>query len=174
MQYNLKNKQINKCGFTLMELIVVIALIAVVSVMTLPPLLQWREGLQYREASKGLVAALRTARSTAITTNRQVELEFLGNSYRTRAGNRAVASSVWANSTWVTLPGTVGLNSPNSRILANPNGTLFFANLPADPVVASVSPAMTVFIQNISIAPAVNRYAIDFTQTGRVSVRQLN
>lgn len=171
----IKVKPTQTTGFTLIELVIVIAVVAIMAAAGLPPLLQWRESLRYKEVSKGLVAALRTARSTAITTNRQVELEFVGNTYRTRTGNRAIASTAWSNTTWVALPTGVGLSAPNSRVIANPNGTLFFTSVSeATAVFSSVSTTMAVSVQNISVTPAVSRYNVGLSQTGRIAATKYN
>jgi type IV fimbrial biogenesis protein FimT len=175
MEKKLKGNSVLTRGFTLLELMIVTAIIAIVLGTALPSFVQWRKGLRYREATNGLVASLRTARSTAITTNRQVEIEFLGNTYRTGIGNRAIASTVWSNSTWNVLAAGVGLNTPNSRIIANPNGALFFTSVSdSTSVFSSVSTNITVFVQDASVTPAVNRYSIVLSQTGRIGVTRVN
>lgn len=161
-------------GFTLVELLVVIGITAIMMAVALPSLLQWRESLRYKEAGKGVVAALRSARSTAITTNRQVELLLAADSYRTRSGNRAIASTVWSDSSRVALPTGVGLSSPDSRVIANPNGTLFFTSAAeAAALFSSESATMAVSVQDTSAAPPVNRYGITLSQTGRISGAQI-
>lgn len=158
-------------GFTLVELVVVIALVALMVSAALPALVEWQGSLKYKEVSKGLAVAIRTARSTAITTNRQVEIEFVGNTYRTRIGNRAIASTVWSDTAWISLPTGVGLSTPNSRVIANPNGTLFFTSATnATAVFASVASNINVSVQNTSVTPAVNRYNVGLSQTGKIGV----
>jgi len=175
MENKLKKNPVLTRGFTLVELIVVITVIAIMLAAALPPFMQWREGLRYREASNGFVAALRAVRSASITTNRQVELEVGANTYRTKTGNRSIASTVWVSQPLITLLTGIGLNSPNSRIIANPNGSLFFTSVAdATPVFSSVSATVTVSVQNISVAPVINRYSIALTQTGRISVARVN
>ena len=163
-------------GFSLIELLIAITISAILIAFAAPPFMQWREGLQYREASNGFVAALRTARSKAIKTNRQVELELLtANTYRTKDGNRAIASTGWVETSLVTLPIGIGLGSTNSRIIANPNGTLFFTSVSDDiAVFSSVSTTMSVSVQNASVSPAVNRYSIGLSQSGRISASRIN
>lgn len=162
-------------GFTLVELIIAIAIVAIVTATALPAYFDWREGLRYREVSKGIVAALRAARSTAITTNRQVGLEISGNTYRMRSGDKAIASTVWSNSDWAAMPTGIAVSAPNSRVIVNPNGTLFFTGASAATAVfTSASSTMAVSVQNISVTPAATRYRIDLTQTGRIAVTKIN
>lgn len=162
-------------GFTLVELLVVIGIIAIAMAAAVPSFIQWREGLRYREVCKGIATTVRTMRSTAISTNRQVELELSGNRYRMGTGDRALASTLWSHTTWTTLPTGVALSAPNSRIIANPNGTLFFTGAPHETAVfSSASASLAVSVQNISTAPAVNKYSIVLAQTGRISVTLVN
>lgn len=164
-----RNSLLQHTGFSLVELIVVMAIIVIIMAISLPSFISWRESQQYRQAGNELAAALRAARSKSITTNRQVELEFSGNTYRTRDGNRALASTSWTATPWVTLQTGVSLVSPNSRIIANPNGTFFFDSTAADPLFASSATAMTVMIQKTSTAE--DRYGIDLSQAGRIRLR---
>lgn len=159
-------------GFTLIELIVVIAIIAIMLATALPSFMQWREGLRYREASNGFVAALRAVRSASITTNRQVELEVGATTYRTKIGNRAIASTDWVDQTLITLSAGIKLSSPNSRIIANPNGSLFFTSVAdSTAVFSSAATNITVALQNASAAPMYN---INLTQTGRIRAARVN
>lgn len=163
-----------KTGFSLVELLIVIALIGILMGVALPPYLSWRANAQYRQAGNGLLAAVRTARSTAITTNRQIQVELSGTTYRTRNGNRALASTDWSNTSWISLPPGVGLTTANSRIIANPNGTFFFSNSTGDPVSASASTTMSIFVQDSSVTPAVSRYTVSISQAGRISLNLSN
>ncbi|MBV5340692.1 MAG: prepilin-type N-terminal cleavage/methylation domain-containing protein [Deltaproteobacteria bacterium] len=172
MENKLKKNPILTRGFTLVELIVVITVIGIMLATSLPSFMQWREGLRYREASNGFVAALRAARSASITTNRQVEIEVVGNTYRTKTGNRSIASTVWVDQPLVTLSAGIGFNSPNSRIIANPNGSLFFTSVAEGTAVFfSAATNITVAVQNASAAPVYN---INLTQTGRIRTTRVN
>lgn len=176
MKNKLKETPRQEQGFSLIELIVAIAISAILIAFAAPPFMQWREGLQYREASNGFVAAVRNARSRAIKTNRQVELELLSaNTYRIKDGNRAIASGGWDETDLVTLPVGVGLSSTNSRVIANPNGTLFFTSVSdATAVFSSASTTMSVSVQNTSVSPAEDRYSISLSQSGRISASRIN
>ncbi|GEM_PF-1843086 len=161
-------------GFSLVELLVVIAMITVMMALAVPPYLSWQANAQYRQAANAIVAALRSARSTAIATNRQVQLEISGNLYRTATGNRAIASTVWTAGAWINVPTGVGLNSANSRSILNPNGTILFANSAVDPVFTSNGTELTIFVQDAAVDPAVDKFGINLRQTGKVTLRTIN
>jgi prepilin-type N-terminal cleavage/methylation domain-containing protein len=63
-----------QAGFTLLELTAVLALMALFLGLVLPSLLRSWERESHRAALRGLTAALRTARSEAVTGRRKVRL----------------------------------------------------------------------------------------------------
>lgn len=65
-----------QAGFTLLELMAVLALMALFLGLVLPSLLRSWERQKHRAALRGLTIALRTARSEAVTGRRQVRLFF--------------------------------------------------------------------------------------------------
>lgn len=161
-------------GFTLVELLVVIAMMAVMMALAVPSYRSWQANAQYRQAANGIVAALRSARSTAISTNRQIELEISDSAYRTLTGNRAIASTVWTAGAWTTMPSGVGLKSANSRSILNPNGTILFANSLADPVFTSSDTSLTIFVQDSAVNPVVDKFGVDLRQSGKITLRTIN
>jgi prepilin-type N-terminal cleavage/methylation domain-containing protein len=120
-------------GFTLIELMVVIVMIAIMAGMAVPSFVQWRQNLLYRETARDVVSILREARARAISNNRQhrVEFDIDGNQYRLTRGNSSSNSSSWtAIRGWVMLPSGVSMmrddgcgNATDVNILFNPNGT---------------------------------------------------
>ncbi|MBN2644477.1 MAG: GspH/FimT family pseudopilin [Desulfuromonadaceae bacterium] len=62
----------NKKGFTLIELIIVIALMAILMAFAAPSMIQWRESAQVKEVARDILGGLRQARSIAITNNQNV------------------------------------------------------------------------------------------------------
>jgi len=89
-------------GFTLIELLITIAVAGILLAIATPSFLQWRQNLQYKEAADGLVSTLRTARSSAISLNRQNKVEFkpLSARYRTVQGDKAYGN---INGDWNTV-----------------------------------------------------------------------
>ncbi|MFP4039661.1 MAG: GspH/FimT family pseudopilin [Desulfosudaceae bacterium] len=56
-------------GFTLMELLIVIAIIAIVSAFAVPNVIRWRNNSQVNAAARDMYAAFQAARSEAVKQN---------------------------------------------------------------------------------------------------------
>ena len=63
-------------GFTAIEMIIVLVIISVLSAMAVPSFLQWRQSLEARETARDFVNILRLAKSDAINTNLEQEVQF--------------------------------------------------------------------------------------------------
>lgn len=61
-------------GFTLLELLVVLAVMGLIAALVVPRFAQGRPGIELERAARGLVADLRAARVQAIASNRAVAL----------------------------------------------------------------------------------------------------
>lgn len=57
----------NTRGFSLIELIIAIAIMAILAAIAYPAFSTWRESAQYREVSRNIVSILRDSRATAIS-----------------------------------------------------------------------------------------------------------
>lgn len=86
-------KQCN--GFTLMELLVAIGIVAVLAALSFPAFSSWIEDARYRESASRLIAALRQGRARAISTNleHRVEIDLPAKKFRLTQGNRAERST---------------------------------------------------------------------------------
>ncbi len=75
---------LNKCGFTLMELIVVVCLIGIISGFAGSGLIRWIPDIALKSAANELVADMRLARSLAVKNQETVSMGFdpATNSYK--------------------------------------------------------------------------------------------
>ena len=63
-----------KSGFTLMELMVTIAIISILSALAVPNLIKWRPKRQLSAATKEVLSVMQYARSRALKENTRVGL----------------------------------------------------------------------------------------------------
>ncbi len=101
-----RNKADNKQqGFTLMELVIVIAITCLMAAITIPAYLSWKPGYVFRGAVSQLKQDINRAKLRAVEIRRQSRIEFCApsvngiSSYQIIDGNHALSS------TW-TIPGT--------------------------------------------------------------------
>jgi type II secretion system protein H len=161
-------------GFSLVELIVVIAFIGIISAIATPSFLEWRDNLQFRDAAKSLTAFIRSARSEAIAKNRQyrVQVNLVARTYQLQRGNSALGSTVWDAATQQATITAIrtGLAGNNTDIICNPNGTMEFSPLGGSPT------RITIFDNQISAVADLNsqRYRIELLNTGRIRIAKVS
>ncbi len=74
-------------GFTIFELLIVIAIIAVMSAIVTPNIISWQNNAKLRGAAGNLKADLEMAKVNAIKENNFVAIKFQGNAYEVFVDN---------------------------------------------------------------------------------------
>jgi prepilin-type N-terminal cleavage/methylation domain-containing protein len=143
-------------GFTLVELMIVVLVVAVLSSMAIPSLAQWCHDLEFRKTTRDLVSILREAKSRAIRTNLEHRVEYAATNkqYRMTQGNRSNNSTSWNTVVydWTDLPAGVHIDANVNTIQMNTNGT---AN------------GGTIRVQNDALKTI---YEIRIARTGRIRI----
>ncbi len=73
--------KMNKRGVTLIELVVVIAIIAIGALLLVPNMGPWIQNYRLRTAGRDIVSTLRTAQMKAVSTNTDYQVFIAGASY---------------------------------------------------------------------------------------------
>lgn len=159
-------------GFTFVEIITVLGIIALMLAISLPSISDWRKNLNYRQVARQITGMLGEARGRAINDNLQymVVVDPLASNYQIYKGNQtynssytAIAQSLINAQADVTLrKGSDGTSIVPVYIQFNPNGTAKFAA--ADGTVSD---------NNISVNDKTRQvYLITVTPTGRVTLQR--
>jgi len=114
-------------GFSLIELLVVVALVGILAAIAFPSFTDWRRNMEYKSAARDIASILRDARQRAIATNREHRVEFdtANRRYRLTGGNLASGSTAWTVvKDWATLSASVNMSVAGATEKEfNPNGT---------------------------------------------------
>lgn len=127
----------NNRGYTLIEMLVTLGLVAILSAISAPPVMQWLANQTYKEQAREILQNLQLARSEAISKNleHRVKVDAPNKKYLLQQGNRSANSSTWlpddtVSDNWTLLPGNVAFKSGtdcdgNSVVTFhfNPNGS---------------------------------------------------
>lgn len=162
MSHLLKMKIRSSRGFTAIEMIIVLVIISVLSAMAVPSFLQWRQSLEARETARDFVNILRLAKSDAINTNLEQEVQFnaVSQQYGKHQGNRAFNSTSFSAMTaadWSRIKPEVTF-TPSVNIQFYPNGTSTY----------SVATAATITVQNNT---GTRTFVVSVTNTGSIRMQ---
>lgn len=94
-------------GFSLIELLVAIAVVGILAALALPAYRSWMDNTEYKEAARRLTSILRQGRSVAVARNREcrVTFDFAADQYTLALGDRPYSSSSFSE----VLVGNTGL-----------------------------------------------------------------
>ena len=150
-------------GFTTYELMVTIAIMAVIAAITMPPYLEWYRGSRLRSAVSSFTVDLEMAKTEAIRENDSVVIQFFPRSYQV---------FVDSNDDW---------NSSGENILLNrdlpPSVSIDTASLSLPVVNDKVRfnsrglPADIFTEQTITITQASNNKQITINRLGNINVQ---
>ena len=129
--------KMNKKGVTLIELIVVFAIIAIGAVLAVPNLGPWLANYRLRTATRDIASNLRTAQMRAVSNNYFYQVDFTGGGYILRRSSTGLDPAPWpAEGVTQTLPTGISIKSntfSTAKALFSPNsssngGTIILEN----------------------------------------------
>jgi len=113
--------KMNKKGVTLLELIVVMAIIAIGAVLTVPNLRPWMANYRLRSATRDITSNLRTAQMKAVSNNMDYEVFFAGSTYILRRNSLGIPVPEGVTQT---LPTGISIVLPvNNPLTFSPNSS---------------------------------------------------
>jgi prepilin-type N-terminal cleavage/methylation domain-containing protein len=164
-------------GFTMLEMLVVLAIAVTVMTIAFPSYVAWRQSVEFRTTARTIVYAFRDAKNRSVTNNIQHRIEFEWTvppappgptgRYRMVLGDRAANSQAWPTvvQDWVAIPTSVSLNLVNLTVNAannrcidfNPSGTVNIAGNPA-----------TIATQD---SAGTTRFTVEVSNSGRIRIQ---
>lgn len=144
-------------GFTLIELMIGIAILAIAMALGIPSFAEWIQNSQIRTAGESISAGLQAARNEAIRRNTPIEFTLTGN-----GGAGETGWQIAIRNTGVVLQAqTAGEGSRNATVVTKPADarTITFTGMGrvANPNSDASSPIKNICIDNPKLGTAVSR-----------------
>jgi prepilin-type N-terminal cleavage/methylation domain-containing protein len=167
MRSTIHRRIARQAGFTLVEIVTVIAIAAIIMLMSIPSLIDWRRNQNYRATANGINSFMREARSMAISKGLQHQVVFnqVSNCYQLQVYNIATSSFNAASQT-LCAPSDVtirdssdGTSTAVLTVLFNTNGTATISG-PDGPLSGNIS---------VNDNAATQKYLVTVLQTGKIS-----
>lgn len=167
-----------KSGFSLVELLVGIAILAIILAISVPIFTEVRRNLQTKQVARNLVSVIREARSRATALNQQYMVEIVpsSNRFTLKQGTQAYNTP---SSGWTVVSGydfSLGSNvlvrnadctsTNNVYIQANPNGSMTLKS----PDLATNVASVILCVKNSS---DIERYQITVLRSGMVRMQKV-
>jgi prepilin-type N-terminal cleavage/methylation domain-containing protein len=104
--------KMNKRGVTLIEVVIVFAIIAIGAVLMVPNMGAWIPNYRLRSATRDLVSTMRVAQMRAVSNNAEYQVSITGGSYTLQRYSSGLATWV-SEGDATTLPTGITINSNN-------------------------------------------------------------
>nr|WP_320012043.1 GspH/FimT family pseudopilin [uncultured Desulfobulbus sp.] len=162
-------------GFTLMEVMVVVAIVGIMSMIAIPSYLSWKPGYEFRGAVSRIASDLNKAKMRALEIRRECRVVFCGNQYQIVDGDKTMGSDwtlITGNSTCLTNAEQSTLSTAGRRVrnvsLADYNNVTATINNPI--IFSPRGLARSNVTTTVTHGSSNDSVGITVIQTGRVHV----
>lgn len=155
---------ISEKGYTLVETLVVLAIMAALSAIAIPFFYKWTQSASCKEAAWGIVAQMKLGKQMALSTNleHRVEFDLDGKKHRLTRGNLSSGSASWTGvSHWSDISNEVRWSSGSACDGTADLNVLFRPNGSAETAVMCIKDAENALKYRVSVTAASGRAVIN-------------